>query len=256
MVVEVTRKAFLASLVPVIVDAILNEHHIVADIVAFVPRSDFPRSRLAEKQRGKILALWVTRKLRTIAQFSIRDPDSTTKQLADMAQYRNSRASKPGSIMGNSTRRNTLMLWDEPRSPASIVNPMAPNDVNQPVPPPLPGTAPPPPPMNLENPPRKDSLQDISKTLDSDLSGKASLTDLSFRFKETPPTDNISEQNGSEIAARTESMRQNSIRQNSVTSQQLARNESRKQTMASQSSTEPDMAREWPLGSSHVSSQS
>ena len=61
VVVEVTRKAFLASLVPVIVDAILNEHQVIADIVAFVSHGDFPRSRLGEKQRGKVLASWVTR---------------------------------------------------------------------------------------------------------------------------------------------------------------------------------------------------
>ena len=59
-----------------IINAILNEHQVVADIVAFVGRGDFPRSRLGEKQRGKILASWVTRKMRTIAQFSIRDPES------------------------------------------------------------------------------------------------------------------------------------------------------------------------------------
>lgn len=46
------------------------------DIVAFVQRGDFPRSRLGEKQRGKILASWVSRKMQTIAQFSIRDPDA------------------------------------------------------------------------------------------------------------------------------------------------------------------------------------
>lgn len=37
---------------------------------------DFPRSRLGEKQRGKVLGNWVGRKMRTIAQFSIRDPDA------------------------------------------------------------------------------------------------------------------------------------------------------------------------------------
>lgn len=73
VLVEVVRKAYLAALVPVIVNSILNEHQIVVDIVAFVNRGDFPRSRLGEKQRGKILAGWVTRKLRTMAQFSIRD---------------------------------------------------------------------------------------------------------------------------------------------------------------------------------------
>ncbi|KAI5278467.1 hypothetical protein KEM54_004596 [Ascosphaera aggregata] len=74
-VVEVRRKAYLASMVPVILNAVLNEHQFVCDIIAFVSRGDFPRSRLGEKQRGKIVATWVTRKLRTIAQFSIRDPE-------------------------------------------------------------------------------------------------------------------------------------------------------------------------------------
>jgi hypothetical protein len=59
-----------------IVNTVLNEHQLVLDIVAFVQKGDFPRSRLGEKQRGKILASWVSRKMRTIAQFSIRDPDA------------------------------------------------------------------------------------------------------------------------------------------------------------------------------------
>ncbi|KAG7291022.1 hypothetical protein NEMBOFW57_001030 [Staphylotrichum longicolle] len=75
VLVEVARKAYLASIVPVIVNAILNEHQLVVDIVAFVNKGDFPRSRLNEKQRGKILAGWVSRKLRTIAQFAIKDMD-------------------------------------------------------------------------------------------------------------------------------------------------------------------------------------
>jgi hypothetical protein len=75
VLVEVSRKPYLASIVPVIVNAILNEHQIIVDIVAFVNRGDFPRSRLGEKQRGKILAGWVTRKMRTLAQFAIRDLD-------------------------------------------------------------------------------------------------------------------------------------------------------------------------------------
>lgn len=123
VVVEVTRKAYLASLVPVIVDAILNEHQVVADIVAFVSNGDFPRSRLGEKQRGKVLASWVTRKLRTIAQFSIRDIDDNP--FADMPQHRASRSSKPGSTMGNSLRRSTMNPETEfpavPRSPAAVV---------------------------------------------------------------------------------------------------------------------------------------
>ena len=73
-------------MVPVIVNAILGEHQLVVDIVAFVTKGDFPRSRLGEKQRGKILASWVTRKLRTIAQFSIRDSDGADSQITEVAE--------------------------------------------------------------------------------------------------------------------------------------------------------------------------
>jgi hypothetical protein len=75
VLVEVTRKAYLASIVPVIVNAVLNDHQVVVDIVAFVPHDEFPRSRLGEKQRGKILAGWISRKMQTMAQFAIRDMD-------------------------------------------------------------------------------------------------------------------------------------------------------------------------------------
>ena len=86
VLVEVIRKAYLASIVPVIVNAILNEHQLVVDIIAFVSKGDFPRSRLGEKQRGKILASWVTRKLRTIAQFGIRDPDGADSQITEVPE--------------------------------------------------------------------------------------------------------------------------------------------------------------------------
>lgn len=122
VVVEVTRKAYLAALVPVIVDAILMEHQVVADIVAFVSHGDFPRSRLGEKQRGKVLASWVTRKLRTIAQFSIRDLEGDSP-FADMPQHRMSRVSKPGSTVGTSIRQSTLnpdIDAGVPRSPAGV----------------------------------------------------------------------------------------------------------------------------------------
>jgi len=101
VLVEVSRKAYLASVVPVIVNAILGEHQIVADIVAFVNKGDFPRSRLGEKQRGKILAGWVTRKMRTIAQFAIRDTDTSSNPLDSTdASSENHRASV-GSIRSN-----------------------------------------------------------------------------------------------------------------------------------------------------------
>ena len=91
------RKAYLASIVPVIINSILNEHQLVADIVAFVGKGDFPRSRLGEKQRGKILASWVTRKMRTIAQFSIRDPDAEDSEA--MTAVPEDRAVDPSSLV-------------------------------------------------------------------------------------------------------------------------------------------------------------
>ncbi|KKF93025.1 putative protein C56F8.02 [Ceratocystis platani] len=72
---EVPRSPYLASIVPVIVNAVLNEHQIVVDIVAFVEKGAFPRSRLGEKQRGKILAGWIKRNMPTLAQFAIRSTD-------------------------------------------------------------------------------------------------------------------------------------------------------------------------------------
>ncbi|KAK8050020.1 AMP-binding domain-containing protein [Apiospora phragmitis] len=106
--VEVSRKAYLASIVPVIVNAILGEHQIIIDIVAFVNKGDFPRSRLAEKQRGKILAGWVTRKMRTVAQFNIRDGDASG--LENDAQVEAHRASvsslRSSGIPGASSLRN------------------------------------------------------------------------------------------------------------------------------------------------------
>jgi hypothetical protein len=62
-VVEVLGDDYLAAIVPLIVNAVLNEHQLVIDVITFVARGDFPRSRLGEKQRGKILSQWVTRKL-------------------------------------------------------------------------------------------------------------------------------------------------------------------------------------------------
>lgn len=115
VVVEVGRKAYLASLVPVIVNAILNEHQIIVDIVAFVQRGDFPRSRLGEKQRGKILAGWVSRKMRTIAQFAIRDTSGMPPNegeatpdghRASYGSFRSSSGAQIGLAAVGSTLRN------------------------------------------------------------------------------------------------------------------------------------------------------
>ena len=111
VLVEVVRKAYLASIVPVIVNSILNEHQVIVDIIAFVSKGDFPRSRLGEKQRGKILASWVTRKMRTIAQFGIRDADAADSQITEVAEPR----SRVGSVVGKgSSLRNVETIDTRP----------------------------------------------------------------------------------------------------------------------------------------------
>ena len=104
VVVEIFRRNFLASMVPVIVNAILNEHQLVIDIVAFVIKGDFHRSRLGEKQRGKILAGWVTRKMRTIAQYSIRDPNGPENQMMISEEPRSSMSMSMGGMRAGSTK--------------------------------------------------------------------------------------------------------------------------------------------------------
>ncbi|KAI1325175.1 acyl-CoA ligase [Xylariaceae sp. FL0255] len=106
VLVEVSRKAYLASIVPVIVNAILGEHQIVADIVAFVNKGDFPRSRLGEKQRGKILAGWVTRKMRTLAQFAIRDEKATALEGLDGDHRASVGSMRSSNAPGASSVRN------------------------------------------------------------------------------------------------------------------------------------------------------
>jgi hypothetical protein len=101
VLVEIFRKNFLASIVPVIVNAILNNHHLVIDIVAFVQKGDFPRSRLGEKQRGKILAGWVTRKIQTIAQFGIREPEED--HIGQIAEESSPLKQTPGSRNGTNS---------------------------------------------------------------------------------------------------------------------------------------------------------
>jgi len=110
VLVEVMRRNYLASIVPVIVDAVLNEHQVIVDIVAFVAKGDFPRSRLGEKQRGKILASWVTRKMETIAQFSIRDADAADSQITEVAEPR----STVGSVRIGSSLKNVQTIPSAP----------------------------------------------------------------------------------------------------------------------------------------------
>lgn len=87
IVVECLKTNFLASLVPVIVNTVLNEHQFVIDIVAFVGKGNFPRSRLNEKQRGKILASWVTKRLNVTGIYGVSQGD---KFLAKALKFNNS----------------------------------------------------------------------------------------------------------------------------------------------------------------------
>jgi hypothetical protein len=124
LVAEVRTRAFLASLVPVIVNTVLNEHQLVLDIVAFVAFGDFPKSRLGEKQRGKVLGNWVSRKMRTIAQFSIRDPDaegsvSTVGPEDSMGRRRSGQSGIEGGgsmtrMLPNSSLRNSASITHMP----------------------------------------------------------------------------------------------------------------------------------------------
>lgn len=86
-----------------IVNAILHEHQIVVDIIAFVNKGDFPRSRLGEKQRGTVLAKWVKRSLQTEAQFAIRNSDFSPDggpQGGEEAHHRASLGSLRGAAQG------------------------------------------------------------------------------------------------------------------------------------------------------------
>ena len=113
-------------MVPVIVNTILNEHQLVADIVAFVAQGLFPRSRLGEKQRGKILASWVTRKMETLAQFGIRDPaDAVTggapaPSVAGVPEGdRRSQRGGPGLQHGPSSLRHSASVAEHDAQDAS-----------------------------------------------------------------------------------------------------------------------------------------
>ncbi|CAA9960775.1 acetyl-CoA synthetase protein [Pyrenophora teres f. maculata] len=118
VVVEIFRRNFLASMVPVIVNAILNEHQLVIDIVSFVQKGDFHRSRLGEKQRGKILAGWVRRKMRSIAQYSIRDPNGSDAHM--ISEEPGAGRASMGSMMGMSRMGPSSLKASSTRAPSLL----------------------------------------------------------------------------------------------------------------------------------------
>lgn len=117
VIVEVPRSPHLACLVPVIVNAILHEHQIVVDIIAFVNKGYFPRSRLGEKQRGTVLAKWVKRSLQTEAQFAIRNSDFAPEGGAHGHEegHRASLGSLRGAAQGGSSLRNVESAGERER---------------------------------------------------------------------------------------------------------------------------------------------
>jgi len=103
-VLEVLTDEHLPSIVPLTVNAVLSEHQVVIDVITFVARGYFPRSRLGEKQRGKILSHWVTRKLRTIEQFTVRDPEDEIRNsdsLQDLSGLRIEDGTSNGHVHGH-----------------------------------------------------------------------------------------------------------------------------------------------------------
>jgi len=62
-IVAVHPPEIALSLVPVIINTILEEHGFTIDIVGFVAKDNMPKSRIGEKQRLKICAAWLNKSL-------------------------------------------------------------------------------------------------------------------------------------------------------------------------------------------------
>jgi hypothetical protein len=132
-VLEVLTDEHLPSIVPLAVNAVLSEHQVVIDVITFVARGDFPRSRLGEKQRGKILSHWVTRKLyifimtqingrRTIEQFTVREPEDEIRNsdsLQDIAGLRIEDGSTNGHVHGHLSHGSVSTLRDSASTPSA-----------------------------------------------------------------------------------------------------------------------------------------
>ncbi|KAG5519628.1 hypothetical protein PMAC_001783 [Pneumocystis sp. 'macacae'] len=83
ILIEVDYKAHTPSIVPVVVNTILSEHQIIVDIIVFTAKGDFPRSKTGEKQRGKILSSWLTKKTKILDKFIIREQEVNVSRAHD-----------------------------------------------------------------------------------------------------------------------------------------------------------------------------
>lgn len=70
------RGGSLAALVPVVVTSVLQDHQLIVNIVAFVTKGGLARSRLGEKQRGRILQQWVSKRLNVVAKYGVSAGDN------------------------------------------------------------------------------------------------------------------------------------------------------------------------------------
>lgn len=71
VVCELTRTRYFSSLVPLIVNTVLSQHHLVVDIVAFIKKGEFPISRLGTKQRARIVDAWVQGVVPILASYGV-----------------------------------------------------------------------------------------------------------------------------------------------------------------------------------------
>ncbi|AOA64313.1 hypothetical protein KP2612_003721 [Komagataella phaffii] len=97
LVVEPRKNFKLSSLVPVIVNTVLNVHHLMLDIVAFVEPGSFPRSRLNEKQRARIIDRWNSNTLQLCSSYGTNYGEKSMIELVqriDQAEFYISNANK------------------------------------------------------------------------------------------------------------------------------------------------------------------
>jgi len=63
LVTEIINENDYLNCIPVIAMSVINEHQILLDVVVFLKAGNLPKSRLGEKQRGKIAKAYLLGKL-------------------------------------------------------------------------------------------------------------------------------------------------------------------------------------------------
>ncbi|CDK29063.1 unnamed protein product [Kuraishia capsulata CBS 1993] len=83
LIAEPRRTSSLASLVPLIVNTVLGKYGLIIDIVGFTAPGKFPLSRLATKQRARIVDSWLKGNLKMAAEFGVNYGESSLVKLVD-----------------------------------------------------------------------------------------------------------------------------------------------------------------------------